>query len=110
LEKCSSKDFAYLCDRVLSPISDLCIEYFLSGETDKLLEKFKELSVFQYEHFSPMIPKLYKEMWEDGIETGDYYLKLCGAGGGGFILGITKDLGKLPEEFSNQEVRPLFRF
>jgi len=110
LEKCSSKDFAYLCDRVLSPISDLCIEYFLSGETDKLLEKFKELSIFQYEHFSPMIPKLYKEMWEDGIETGDYYLKLCGAGGGGFILGIAKDLGKLPEEFSNQEVRPLFRF
>jgi mevalonate kinase len=110
LEKCSSKDFAYLCDRVLSPISNACIDHFLSGDTDSLLEKFKELSIFQFEHFSAMIPKLYNEMWEEGIESGDYYLKLCGAGGGGFILGITKNLSKLPAEFSNQEVRPLFRF
>ena len=110
LEKCSSKDFAYLCDRVLSPISNKCIENFLSGDTDSLLENYKELSTFQFEHFSAMIPKLYSKLWEDGIESGDYYLKLSGAGGGGFILGITKDLNKLPKEFSSQEVRPLFRF
>ncbi|EQC51012.1 mevalonate kinase [Bacteriovorax sp. DB6_IX] len=110
LEKCSSKDFAYLCDRVLSPISNDCIDLFLDGKTEELMKKYKELSIFQYEHFQAMIPKLYKEMWEEGINTGDYYLKLCGAGGGGFILGITNNFKNLPEDFSNHEVRPLFRF
>lgn len=34
-----------------------------------------------------MIPTKERALWTKGIETGDYILKLCGAGGGGFILG-----------------------
>lgn len=29
-----------------------------------------------------------------GIQTNDYYLKLCGSGGGGYILGFTEDYEK----------------
>jgi mevalonate kinase len=28
------------------------------------------------------------------LETNAYYLKLCGSGGGGFVLGFTEDLEK----------------
>lgn len=110
LEKCSSKDFAYLCDRVLTPISDSCIDLFLAGDIHGLETRFKELSKFQFEHFMPMIPKLYKDLWEQGLDSENFTLKLCGAGGGGFLLGITKDFSKLPEELTNQEVRPLLYF
>jgi mevalonate kinase len=34
-----------------------------------------------------MIPTKERALWTRGIESGDYILKLCGAGGGGFILG-----------------------
>jgi mevalonate kinase len=30
-------------------------------------------------------------LWETGLETGDFCLKICGAGGGGFLLGFAKD-------------------
>ena len=41
-----------------------------------------------------MIPPDFKKIWRYGLDSNDYKLKLCGAGGGGFILGITKDFEK----------------
>ena len=46
------------------------------------------------ENFKPMIPSAFHKVWQHGIETNDYYLKLCGSGGGGYILGFTKDFNK----------------
>jgi mevalonate kinase len=31
-------------------------------------------------------------LWSKGLESGDYILKLCGAGGGGFVLGFSDKL------------------
>ena len=33
-------------------------------------------------------------MWAKGIESNDYFLKLCGSGGGGYILGFSEDFEK----------------
>ena len=44
-----------------------------------------------------MIIPLIKESWEAGLENDNYYLKLCGAGGGGFFLGFTRDK-KVPNQ------------
>ena len=41
-----------------------------------------------------MIPDQFQSIWKKGIESGDYYLKLCGSGGGGYILGFTRDYEK----------------
>jgi mevalonate kinase len=71
---------------------------------------FKLLSEFQFEHLSPMIPKLYRELWLDGIKTEDYFLKLCGAGGGGFIMGISKDFQKTKQVLAAHEIRLLLSF
>lgn len=107
MEKCSSKDFAYLCDRVLTPISDECILHYINNDKEALWKKFKELSAFQFEHFNPMIPALYRDLWIKGLETDRFYLKLCGAGGGGFLLGLAADVNNLPEELKGNEVRPV---
>jgi mevalonate kinase len=38
-----------------------------------------------------MIPEQqFHAIWQNGIDTNDYYLKLCGSGG--YILGFTEDL------------------
>jgi len=110
LEKCKTEHFSNLCDNVLAPITDNCINAFLSGDKDSLFEFFRELSDFQFRHFGPMIPKLYNELWENGLKYENFYLKLCGAGGGGFLLGMTKNLKEAMVDLSPYEIRPLFKF
>jgi mevalonate kinase len=81
LEKCSNKSFDRLCENEL-----------------------------QYEHFSPMIPTLYRPIWNEGLKSHHYFFKLCGAGGGGFLMGITQDFAKVKQCLPAQEIRLLMNF
>ena len=113
LEKLKGDDFNSLCANELLPITNNCITQFLEGNTDELYPAFKKLSEFQKENFTAMIPKLFMDIWEEGLSTDKFYLKLCGAGGGGFILGMTKDFTSAQEHFAKfgqHQIRPLFHF
>ena len=44
------------------------------------------ISKLQYQYFDYMIPKHMKNTWKAGLDTGDYSMKLSGAGGGGYFL------------------------
>ena len=57
-----------------------------------------------------MIPKLYHKIWEQGVNTGDYVLKLCGAGGGGVILGFTRDFKQAKKHFKGHKLRVVSYF
>lgn len=110
LEKSRNESFYNLCEDVLKPITNHCIDNFLSVNIDLLLKNFKLLSAFQHEHFSPMIPKLYRDLWGEGLSSDDYSLKLCGAGGGGFLMGITDDFQKVKRVLAAHELRLLLSF
>lgn len=110
LEKCSNQHFADLCDHKLIPITNSCINNFLEGNLIELEKNFKALSHFQFEHFLPMIPKLFQDLWKKGLDSDQYYLKLCGAGGGGFLMGITRDFSKTRNLLDQYEIRPLMQF
>jgi mevalonate kinase len=110
LEKCSQDNFSELCQKELIPITNKCIESFLEGNLGQVAENCRELSHFQFNHFTAMIPTLFRDLWQQGLKSEDYLLKLCGAGGGGFILGFTKDFEKAAKSLKQVEVRPLFRF
>ncbi|MCS6968900.1 MAG: mevalonate kinase [Cytophagales bacterium] len=91
LEKMQHAEFADLCRYQLIPHNENCIRYFLTGQIEELFKELAQLSAFQLRYFTPMIPPLFRPIWQFGIESGLYYLKLCGAGGGGFILGFTQN-------------------
>ncbi len=110
LEKTTNARFNEICENTLKPITNDCIQNFLEADMPKLMENFKQLSEFQFEHLSPMIPKLYRDLWVEGIKSGDYSLKLCGAGGGGFLMGITRDFQKVKQVLSAHEIRLLLSF
>ena len=57
-----------------------------------------------------MIPKVLIKAWEKGINTNDYYLKLCGSGGGGYVLGFTKDFEKAKTALADFQLEPVYRF
>jgi len=47
---------------------------------------FEEISQMQLKTFSHMVPDELKQLWRAGLESKEYFFKLCGAGGGGFFL------------------------
>lgn len=65
--------------------NNLAIEDLLSSK-NFLLNHIRKISTFQAAHMSMMIPDHVKEIWQKGLVDNTYYMKLCGAGGGGFFL------------------------
>ncbi|MBI2520294.1 MAG: mevalonate kinase [Bdellovibrio sp.] len=110
LEKC--KDRSYLNHDLLALINatNSCIHAFLEGNVGPLLENFKKLSEVQFVSLRPMIPGLFQNLWQKGLEEEKFFLKLCGAGGGGFLLGITHDFKVVREALIGQEFRPIYYF
>ena len=91
-------------------ISDRCIEHFLKGNIQSLFSDVKKLSLVVLDHFSPMIPKSFLKLWKTGLDTNAYYLKLCGSGGGGYILGFTQDLPKAKALLSDHKLEVVYTF
>ncbi|MBL7665668.1 MAG: mevalonate kinase [Bacteriovoracaceae bacterium] len=110
LEKCKNKEFEDFFHTQYRQVNEGCIESFLSNNFYELYRQFAVLSDFQSKHFKPMIPPLYQKLWEAGLDSKRFFLKLCGAGGGGFLLGITDDFDSFCQEFPQEQVRVLFRF
>ncbi len=67
------------------------IAALIEPQPSQLLTATKQLSALQYQHLSPMVPEHFSHIWEQGLDTQAYSIKLCGAGGGGFLLGATAD-------------------
>lgn len=90
--------------------TDACVEDFLQGDVKSLFGNIKKLSHVVLDNFKPMIPKQFHKLWQKGIETNDYYLKLCGSGGGGYILGFTEDLEKAKKALKNYQLEVVYNF
>ena len=90
--------------------SDNCVEHFLNGDIKSLFGDLKRLSNTVLTHFKPMIPKQFHDLWKTGIDTNAYYLKLCGSGGGGYILGFTEDISKARDVLKNHRLEVVYTF
>jgi mevalonate kinase len=110
LERCKEEGFRNMLRNKFKKYNDASIEAFLKNEGKSLLRNVKSLSKVLYEHFEPMIPKLYRKLWKEGIDSNAYYLKLCGSGGGGFMLGFTKDFEKAQQKLSGYQLDVIHRF
>lgn len=110
LEKCKNEGFRNLIKHQFKKYNDECIHAFLKKDFKPLFKSLKKLSQLMYDNFSPMIPDNYKNLWKEGIESNSYYLKLCGSGGGGFILGFTEDYAEAAERLKNQRLQVIYKF
>lgn len=90
--------------------TDACVEDFLKGDIKSLFSNTKQLSKVVLNNFKPMIPAQFHELWKKGIDTNDYYLKLCGSGGGGYILGFTQDIIKAEESLKDYKLEVVYNF
>lgn len=90
--------------------NDACIKAFLKGDTQPLFKNLKKLSSIVLDQFTPMIPEHFHTLWKQGIDSNSYYLKLCGSGGGGFILGFAPDYELAKGKLEAYQPEVIYRF
>ena len=90
--------------------TDACVDDFLKGDIKSLFKNTKQLSKVVLRNFKPMIPQQFHDLWKKGLETNDYYLKLCGSGGGGYILGFTENFEKAQQSLKDYRLEVVYNF
>ena len=110
MEKLKEEGFRKMLKSQFIKHTDACVENFLGGDIKSLFENTKKLSKVVLNNFKPMIPEAFHGVWQNGIDTNDYYLKLCGSGGGGYILGFTEDLEKAKLSLKDYKLEVVYQF
>ena len=110
MEKMKNEGFRNMLKDQFIKHTDACVEDFVNGNVKSLFGNLKQLSHVVLDNFKPMIPAKFHELWKRGIETNEYYLKLCGSGGGGYILGFTEDFGKAQKALKDYNLEVVYNF
>ncbi|TGD57322.1 mevalonate kinase family protein [Flavobacterium humi] len=110
MEKLKEEGFRKMLKSQFIKYTDACVENFLHGDVKSLFANTKKLSKVVLNNFKPMIPEKFHQVWQRGIDTNDYYLKLCGSGGGGYILGFTQDLEKARASLKEYKLEVVYQF
>lgn len=110
MEKMKHEGFRSMLKNEFVRYTDQCVEDFLNGDVSSLFGNIKRLSKVVLDHFQPMIPKQFHQLWQLGLDTNAYYLKLCGSGGGGYMLGFTQDLAKAKSVLKDYKLEVVYQF
>lgn len=110
MENMKQEGFRNMLKTQFTKHTDACIDDFLKGNISSLFSNVKQLSKVVLNNFKPMIPEQFHQLWKQGLETNDYYLKLCGSGGGGYILGFTEDYKKTKELLKDYKLEVVYNF
>lgn len=110
MDKLKEEGFRSMLKNQFVKYNDACIKAFVEGDTQPLFSNLKKLSKLVLENFEPMIPKGFHDLWKEGLESEEYFLKLCGSGGGGFVMGFTRDYEKTSELLKEYQPEVVYRF
>jgi len=86
------------------------IQSFLNENPDDLYKHLEKLIEFQLLEMDFFIPAPFWKVISEGIKNGDYFLKMCGAGGGGFMLGFTQDWNTTQEKLKDYKLELIYRY
>ncbi len=113
------KEFRNFCDDLefRNKIHDELVHYtnesiysFLEEKPASLYKNLNKLIQFQLREMEYFIPSSFQKIVREGIKNGDYFLKICGAGGGGFMLGFTDNWQKTNEDLRHFAIEVIYRY
>ncbi len=110
MEKMKKDGFRKIINEEFIKHTNLCVDNFLKGDLNALFNNTKTLSKIVLDNFKPMIPKEFHNLWKKGIENNSYFLKLCGSGGGGYILGFTENFEKAKKQLKDHKLEVVYYF
>lgn len=97
-----NKPFARQIESLIEQVN-ACIESYLSAEP-QFTKHIKALSILQYQIFPFLFPKSILPHLQRGVEQDLFFAKLCGSGGGGFILGFSHDPQAVEQYFLSANI------
>ena len=95
LEQNDKVDFQSTILPQLLTINKQAIDAFLLNDYENLWQVLTKMSQVQFDHLPGLIPDFLNNVWQQGLDSDLFKLKICGAGGGGFMIGMTRDLGEV---------------
>jgi len=110
MEKMKKDGFRKIMNEKFIKHTNLCVDNFLNGDLSALFNNTKKLSRIVLKNFKPMIPEKFHNVWKKGIENDSYFLKLCGSGGGGYILGFTENFERAKRQLKKHKLKVVYYF
>ena len=110
MKKMKDEGFRKMINVKFIKYTNSCVDSFIKGDLKNLFKNTKILSRIVFENFKPMIPNKFHKIWKTGIESGSYFLKLCGSGGGGYILGFAPNIEKAKKDLKGYNLEVVYRF
>ncbi len=110
IRRCENKSYLDEITGKLLPLNDQSIHAFLTGDAESFKGLMQAISIFTLNNFSPMIPTQIKGLWKQGLKSNNFFLKLCGSGGGGMMLGYSDNFDSVQKQITEFDIQPVFRF
>lgn len=107
---CEKEDFQKKLQTKLIEYANAGINDFLKGDTENFYLNLEKLVRFQLDEMDYLIPKKYQSIVKQGLDTKDYYLKICGSGGGGYMIGFTQNWKETQELLKDEDLEIFYRF
>jgi mevalonate kinase len=111
LDDYDKQSYKKMIDEEFIPANNRCIDSLINGKGDTFFNSLNQLSELQYKYFQSMIPESMQDIWKNGLKNGNYHMKLCGSGGGGFMLGFARDYDKARRNLEKYklDIFPVYR-
>lgn len=74
------------------PAHERMIQSWMEADAASFWPTLRQVSRFQFDYFVPMIPATLRSVWSESFDSQDITFKVCGAGGGGFMLGFSQSM------------------
>lgn len=91
LEQGALPSFGEMLENQYLPAHRDMLQAWLSADAESFWPNLRLISKLQFEYFIPMIPATLRDLWENSLSEPAFTLKICGAGGGGFMLGFARN-------------------
>jgi mevalonate kinase len=108
MQSVENENFKTKIKEELVAYNNIAIAAFLEGHWTNLMKAAHQISTFQLQYLLPLIPASFHSLWQQGLESDNFKLKICGAGGGGFILGISKDFNQTQQLLADYSIAQIY--
>jgi mevalonate kinase len=107
---CEEKEFKQKLENDLIEFTNAGINDFIKGDTKSFYVNLEKLVKFQLKEMDYLIPEKYQSKVQQGLDTQDYFLKICGSGGGGYMIGFTQNWEETQQLLKGEDLEILYRF
>lgn len=109
-DSCQDEDFKSLMEDNLVAGNNACIDAFLNADYETLYTNLNIVCNFQFDHMNYLIPEHLQGIMKSGLDSGDYYMKICGSGGGGYMLGFTENWEQTKKQLKDYPLEEIYRY